>query len=459
MKNTKNKNYKYQQIIESIIDDYCNKFATGSLLPSIDELCSQYNVSQITIKKAMTYLVQHGLVKRVPGKGTIVQEKKEKSKVAEVFQSKVKITVAVNRNEWRFAGFVKRSAERFSELNPHISFDFIEHRTDFVEYAGNCDLVLANEWASQQLVETDKYMAMDDISGLMFEPDSILPRILSECSYRGKLEILPLGCSPELTIYNLDQPTAGKIDWQSIETFDQFTEAMVSVKSESLPYPFFGLLLSLNIWPHFIRSSGGRLWNEAGTKCMLDQPEAVAGITIYNDILHKYNICPSLVGYESFWTLFDTGRFLCTWGRVPQLNYHNKMRLGCSRLPYSKNPNGTLYIEGLMVPKNCEHLSEVKDFMNYMQMPDNSLRMGEESDGMSVNRRIAEMYCKLLSTTIQNGNRLLDYLNDASIVRTPGKTSKAIHVMGKKLQMMTIGISTPEEVCRDATSEINEFLK
>jgi DNA-binding transcriptional regulator YhcF (GntR family) len=459
MKKSKNKNYKYQQIIESIVNDYCNKLTAGSLLPGIDELCNQYSVSQITIKKAMTYLVQHELVKRVPGKGTIVQQKKEKLKVAEVFQKKITINITLNRNEWRFAGFIKKCAERFSKLNPHISFNFTEHRNDFIETADNYDIALVNEWTSQQLAESNKFIALENIPGLIFESGNIIPKVLSECTYREKLEVLPLGCSPVITIYNLDAEGTDKISWQKIETFEQFIDAMLFTKSDALPYPFFGLLLAKNIWPHFIKSSGGELWNHKGTECLLNQPEAIEGITLYNNILHKYNICPSLVGYESFWTLFGTGRFLCTWGRISQLNYRNQIHLGCGRLPYNKKPNGTLYIEGMMVAKECRHLSEIRDFMNYLQMPDNLLRMGDESDGMSVNQRIAEMYCKLLSTTVKNGNSLLDYLDDASIVKTPGKTGNSMHIMGKKLQMMTIGISTPEEVCLEATQEINKLLK
>lgn len=458
MKNTETKIYKYQRIVESIITDYCNKLPCGSLLPLLDELCTKYGVSQITIKKAMTYLVDHGLVKRVPGKGTIVQKNKEKPKVAEVFQSKVEISIALQRSNWRFVNFIKKAAERFSGINNHISFKFTEYQDDFIENAENCDIALANEWTSQLLAASDKFMALEDIPGLMFEPDNIIPVILSECSYRDKLEILPLGCSPEITIYNLDAPGIGKIDWRGLKTFDKFIEAMLCVKTKTLPYPFFGLLLSINIWPHFIKSSGGELWNSSGTRCLIDQPEALAGITLYNDILHKYNICPPLIGYESFWTLFDTGRFLCTWGRVPRLSSRNTMRLGCGQIPYNNTPNGTLYIEGLMISKNREHLAEIKDFMNYLQMSDNLLRMSEESDGMSVNKRIAQMYCNALSSKVENGELLLNYLDDASIIKTPGKTAETIHIVGKKLQMMTIGISTPEEVCRKAALEVNEFL-
>jgi GntR family transcriptional regulator len=44
----------------------------GAMLPSEKELCSQFAVSRITVRKALSELSAHGLIYSVPGKGTFV---------------------------------------------------------------------------------------------------------------------------------------------------------------------------------------------------------------------------------------------------------------------------------------------------------------------------------------------------------------------------------------------------
>jgi DNA-binding LacI/PurR family transcriptional regulator/DNA-binding transcriptional regulator YhcF (GntR family) len=59
----------YEGIREKILD---GKFPKESKLPSEEEFCTEYEVSTITVKKAMDLLADDGLVRRVPGKGTYV---------------------------------------------------------------------------------------------------------------------------------------------------------------------------------------------------------------------------------------------------------------------------------------------------------------------------------------------------------------------------------------------------
>lgn len=47
----------------------------GSLLPTEQELCEKYQVSRITVRKAVDGLEQAGLVERVQGKGTFIRER------------------------------------------------------------------------------------------------------------------------------------------------------------------------------------------------------------------------------------------------------------------------------------------------------------------------------------------------------------------------------------------------
>ncbi|MBF3313892.1 GntR family transcriptional regulator, partial [Leptospira borgpetersenii serovar Hardjo-bovis] len=51
-------------------------YQAGQQIPTESELCTLYNVSRITIRKAISDLVKDGVLIRWQGKGTFVQSKK-----------------------------------------------------------------------------------------------------------------------------------------------------------------------------------------------------------------------------------------------------------------------------------------------------------------------------------------------------------------------------------------------
>ncbi|WP_409304330.1 trehalose operon repressor [Peribacillus sp. SCS-155] len=64
----------YEQIAEQILD---GKLKTGCLLPSENELTTQYQTSRETIRKALKMLSEEGYIHKVRGKGSIVLDVKK----------------------------------------------------------------------------------------------------------------------------------------------------------------------------------------------------------------------------------------------------------------------------------------------------------------------------------------------------------------------------------------------
>ncbi len=57
----------------------------GEMIPTENELCREYNVSNITVREAIKILVQDGKLSRTPGKGTFVTEPKLEQKLNRFF--------------------------------------------------------------------------------------------------------------------------------------------------------------------------------------------------------------------------------------------------------------------------------------------------------------------------------------------------------------------------------------
>ncbi|MEX5410574.1 transcriptional regulator PhoB [Atlantibacter hermannii] len=67
----------YATVRQRLLDDIAQGvYRAGQQIPTESELCTLYNVSRITIRKAISDLVNDGVLQRWQGKGTFVQSKK-----------------------------------------------------------------------------------------------------------------------------------------------------------------------------------------------------------------------------------------------------------------------------------------------------------------------------------------------------------------------------------------------
>ncbi|KSV56945.1 hypothetical protein ATO21_02590 [Pediococcus acidilactici] len=67
--------WQYKQISEELIQQIeSGEFAIKSKLPSEKELCNQYDVSRITVRKALAELEEKGYITRRQGQGSFVKK-------------------------------------------------------------------------------------------------------------------------------------------------------------------------------------------------------------------------------------------------------------------------------------------------------------------------------------------------------------------------------------------------
>mgnify|MGYP003422710141 CR=1 FL=1 len=70
---------KYVEVKRSIIQDINDEvFRVGEMIPSERELIELFDVSRITVRKAVSELENEGYLYKIQGKGTFVKEEQKK---------------------------------------------------------------------------------------------------------------------------------------------------------------------------------------------------------------------------------------------------------------------------------------------------------------------------------------------------------------------------------------------
>src|SRR5690606_25546581 len=80
--------FKYVSVRDSL-RDRIRSLPVGTMLPSETELCREYGVSRITLRKAVDYLAEEGLLVREQGRGTYTAEPSVAHKHRESFVDQI----------------------------------------------------------------------------------------------------------------------------------------------------------------------------------------------------------------------------------------------------------------------------------------------------------------------------------------------------------------------------------
>jgi multiple sugar transport system substrate-binding protein len=80
-------------------------------------------------------------------------------------------------------------------------------------------------------------------------------------------------------------------------TWEQFLPVAqkLTLRDEKGRATQFGVLVDWWLWPQFVIQWGGRVYSEDGTKCVIDSPQAIAGVQFLHDLIYKYKVMPSPV--------------------------------------------------------------------------------------------------------------------------------------------------------------------
>lgn len=183
-------------------------------------------------------------------------------------------------------------------------------------------------------------------------------------------------------------------------TWDDLIETgkKLTLRDENGRITQFGILASFGNFPMLTLQNGGRVYDETGSRCLLDRPEAIAGATFLQDLVYKHRIAPTPVeevgmATEGGWgagissipyfaaqkaAMLMDGRYCLTVFR----KYKN-LRLGIVPMPFGKRKIYTGYSRSTLINQNSPRRKTALVFLKFLAGKEYNDLVNRQADGMA----------------------------------------------------------------------------
>ena len=133
----------------------------------------------------------------------------------------------------------------------------------------------------------------DEFNNLEFK-DSFSQGMVDLGTYNGKQYAIPFAPDVSVMFYNKEHfREAGLDPERGPETWTEFVDyAQKLTRDGRYGYTYNGGGGQMFTFVPYIWSNGGDLLSEDGKTCLLDQPEAIEALQLYDDLTNKYKVTP-----------------------------------------------------------------------------------------------------------------------------------------------------------------------
>lgn len=318
---------------------------------------------------------------------------------------------------------------------------------------------------------------MQDVSGFVerdaaeIQIDDFYPEVLRACQHEGRYYFLASGMNVSLLYYNRTLfDRAGLAYPTDTWTWADYLAAGQAIMK--LPDAGKGGVWGADLmtgwwgeWLIFVRQAGGRLFNDDLTECLLDRPEAVAGLHMYIDRVTTYRFAPPAgfgpnnefaSGKLAMWYGGHSERWK-TYNAMPGLDWDIQV------LPIGPagRAGGEIAVRAYGITRTSKHPEAAWELMKFMVTPGN-LREQMKLGQLPIRKSLAEELMADPTRTACPRNLAAVYRQIPYALPLPRSTDYielSLSIIQPEIDRMIAGDLTPEEAARNATVAANRFLK
>ena len=303
------------------------------------------------------------------------------------------------------------------------------------------------------------------------ELDDFYPELLAACRYDGRQILLPRWFNVALLYYNRKVfDDAGEAypspDW----TWDDYLAAAkrLTRRGADGKTDVWGTSITTGWWGEwliYVRQAGGQLFTDDVNRCLLDSPQAIAGMQFYYDKIYKHRVAPRPgfgpdQGFMSGKIAMEFGGHTGNWiayNQIASLDWDIQI---LPRGPVTRS-GGEFAIDSFGISRDSPRREPAWAFLTFLSSK-SSVRTHVENGFLPVRKSVAREMLMRADRTAPPRNITAAYeqLKHAQQVpRSPDYIEIALEVIQPDVDRMLDKQLDVAETCRGAAESANRFIR
>lgn len=236
--------------------------------------------------------------------------------------------------------------------------------------------------------------ALSDVSAKLkstpnYDFADFTPKALSFWVRGDSVYGVPFSTSPFFVMYNSDMFKAAGVDTPDVMiqkktwTFENMAKAAKAIQAASPKGSYaFGSadglsLYTTSLWTvmsPFVRAYGGEMWSDDFTTCMMNKPEAVGGLQLFQNML----LVDKAVVPPGENAAFTTGNVAIAFGQLSRVGALKDAKFKWGIAPMPSGPAGyfpTIGQAAMVVFKASKNQAAAQDFMSFITNKENVTKL------------------------------------------------------------------------------------
>ncbi|MFB3895284.1 MAG: sugar ABC transporter substrate-binding protein [bacterium] len=264
-------------------------------------------------------------------------------------------------------------------------------------------------------------------------PD-IFPQTMAAFKIDGKMYGLPNQFNTQVLYYNTRIFDEMKVPYPTASwTWDDLKTNAIKLTKRDADGRLIHAGIAFDMLPWdviiLINQNGGAVFNEPGTKCLLDSPEAIEAIQYLTNLRNKYRVIPTDAEYQSLTgmnmfqlersAMYVTGQ----WTIAELVSRYPQVKWSVVPLPRQKKAATMMDVHGFAIASQSKYPKEAWEFVKFMISPEQQKLITRLRINLPISKTVVDEYLKTeqdqrLKTNMQVG---VDSLKSASFFPTTAK--------------------------------------
>jgi len=301
--------------------------------------------------------------------------------------------------------------------------------------------------------------------------DDFYPELLAACRYDGRQVLLPRWFNVGLLYYNRRLFDAAGEPYPSPEwTWDDYLAAAkrLTRRDPDGAAEIWGSSIVTGWWGEwliYVRQAGGALFSDDMNRCVLDSPEAIAGMRFYYDKIHTHRVSPRPGfgpdhGFLSGRIAMELGGHTGNWiayNQAPGLDWDIQI---LPKGPATRR-GGEVAIDSFGISRDSTCREQAWEFVKFMSSPEAG-RAHVERGYLPVRRSVTQEMLSRRDAAAHPRNIAAAYeqLKYAERVpRSPDYIEIAMEVIQPDVDRMLDKQLDVADTCRGAAESANRFIR